>query len=47
MADEPVVLDIDMDRRCSRCGHTGTAPNGLCLKCITASLAASIRGQGR
>lgn len=33
-------LEIDMDKECARCGEKGTAPNGLCLKCIADKLKA-------
>lgn len=33
MKDIPTIK-IDMDKKCSRCGEEGAAPNGLCLKCV-------------
>ena len=34
------VLEINMDKPCSRCGKKGAAQNGLCLECITDSIVA-------
>lgn len=28
------VINIDMDKNCSRCGQPGACQNGLCLKCV-------------
>lgn len=36
--DEITTLKIDMDVECSKCGDKGSAPNGLCLKCIADNL---------
>ena len=35
---ETPTLEINTDKECSKCGHKGTAPNGLCLKCIGGNL---------
>jgi hypothetical protein len=28
------TIDINLDKKCRRCGEKGTVPNGLCLKCV-------------
>ncbi len=30
---ETPVIEIDLDRRCSKCGEEGTLQNGVCLSC--------------
>lgn len=30
-----ITIDIDLGRKCARCGHMGALKNGLCLKCAT------------
>lgn len=31
---KPPTIDIDMDRKCTRCKKPGATTGGLCLKCI-------------
>ena len=39
MTENP-TLEIDMEKPCNVCGEMGATKNGLCLKCVTASLKA-------
>ena len=32
---DSVTIEINMDKKCSRCGKPGACQNGLCLDCIT------------
>jgi hypothetical protein len=34
------TIEIDMDRKCKRCGKGGATPGGLCMRCITRALKA-------
>ena len=43
MTENP-TLKIDMEKPCNVCGEMGATKNGLCLKCVTASLK-TFRGQ--
>jgi len=36
------VINIDMDRKCVRCGKKGAMDNGICLKCLTRAV---VRGE--
>jgi len=29
-----VVIHVDLDKKCTRCGKGGATQNGLCMKCI-------------
>jgi hypothetical protein len=29
-----VVIHVDLDKKCMRCGKEGATQNGLCMKCI-------------
>lgn len=33
------TVDIDMDKECNRCSEKGATRSGLCLKCITETMA--------
>ena len=39
MTENP-TLEIDMEKPCNVCDEMGATKNGLCLKCVTASLKA-------
>ena len=30
-----VIIDIDLDKKCLRCGHGGAMTNGYCMRCVT------------
>ena len=30
----PVTINVDMDKKCSRCGKNGATQNGICMKCM-------------
>ena len=29
-----VRISVDMNKKCSQCGHPGATQNGLCIKCV-------------
>lgn len=31
-------IEIDLDKKCKKCGEKGATQNNLCLKCITKAL---------
>jgi len=31
-------IEIDLDKKCVRCGEKGATQNGLCLKCVTKAI---------
>jgi len=31
--EKGLVIEINMDKRCVKCGEKGAMPNGYCLKC--------------
>ena len=31
-------IEINLDKKCKRCGEKGATKNGLCLKCVTKAL---------
>ena len=39
MNDHPII-NINLDRKCSKCGAKGALDNGICLKCLTKSIKA-------
>ncbi len=34
MNNKPVIIDIDLDKKCKRCGKGGATQCGVCLSCI-------------
>ena len=34
MSNERVIIEIDMDKPCKRCGEKGATPSGYCLGCV-------------
>ena len=32
------TIEINLDKKCKRCGEKGATKNGLCLKCVTLAL---------
>lgn len=32
------TINIDMDKKCSRCGKKGACDNDLCMKCIAKAM---------
>jgi len=37
---KPVVINIDLDKKCIRCGRGGATQSGVCLKCISKAIEA-------
>ena len=37
MAKLPTI-EINLDKKCKRCGEKGATKNGLCLECVTKAL---------
>jgi len=35
MTEPALVIEIDIDKKCIRCGKKGAMENGYCLKCAT------------
>jgi len=35
-----ITIEIDMDRKCKRCGKGGALPTGICMRCLTKALKA-------
>lgn len=31
---EGVIIEIDMNKKCSQCGEPGATQNGLCMECV-------------
>jgi predicted metallopeptidase len=36
---DPIKIDVDLDKACTRCGSFGATPRGLCLECIAEEVA--------
>jgi hypothetical protein len=37
------TINIDMDKKCSRCGHKGALDSGICMRCATKRFAAKAK----
>ena len=33
------VIEIDLDKKCAECGHSGATPSGICLNCVGKAMA--------
>lgn len=33
-----IVIDVNVDKKCSRCGKGGAMPSGLCMKCAAKAI---------
>ena len=31
---KPVIINVDLDKKCKRCGKGGATDSGVCLACI-------------
>jgi hypothetical protein len=38
------TIDINLDKKCVRCGHEGALKNGLCLKCAGKEIIKRLKG---
>ncbi len=38
--DKPVIINVDLDRKCKRCGQKGATQSGICLTCIAKAIKA-------
>ena len=38
MTDKPVVIKIDLDAKCKRCGKGGATQSGVCLPCFNKAI---------
>lgn len=36
--DKPVVIKVDLDAKCKRCGKGGATQSGVCLPCINKAI---------
>jgi len=35
---KPLIISVDLDRKCKRCGKGGATQNGVCLPCINKAI---------
>jgi len=35
MGKHPIIIEIDMDGRCCKCGKRGVCKSGLCISCAS------------
>ena len=40
---EPITIEINMDKKCPRCGKKGTRQNGLCMDCAVSGYLKSLK----
>ena len=40
-----IVINISMDRKCSKCGKKGATESGVCLNCVAKHIAALTKAQ--
>ena len=38
MTDKPVIIKVNLDTKCKRCGKGGATQNGVCLSCINKAI---------